>query len=70
MANDIKNALNSTTTIKNGSAIVYCSKTGISKTLDTNAINTPIITDIDDKYDNRFYNGIFTTIIGSIDGNP
>jgi hypothetical protein len=68
MANDIQNAVISTTTIKNGSAVVYCSKTGLYKTLDTSVTNSPVIGDIQAKYDNRFYNGTFVTVVGTIDG--
>lgn len=68
MANDIQNSIVSSSTIKNGSAIVYCPRTGLYQTLNTNVSNSPTIGDIENKYDNRFYNGTFVTIIGSIDG--
>lgn len=64
---DITNAKALTsTTIKHGIAVVSCTKTGQYSTLDTYAHNTPIISDIDDKYGNRFYNGVF---VASVD-NP
>ena len=68
MANDIANCFVSPNTIKNGSSIIYCSKTGLYQTLNTSVSNKPVIGDIDDKYDNRFYNGTFVTVLGSIDG--
>lgn len=61
---DITNATVSST-IRNGLAVVTCSPTGNYSILATYEHNTPIITDIDDKYGNRFYNGIF---INSVDG--
>lgn len=66
MANDIDRILTANP-IKNGSAIVGCKPTGFSDkdVLNTNVINTPTITDIEDKFDNRFYNGIFVNIVGS-----
>lgn len=51
--------------IKNGSAVVSATSTGKYQTLNTYTKNTPIITDIDDKYGNRFYNGILVDIVGS-----
>jgi hypothetical protein len=61
---DIANATVSTT-IRNGLAVVTCSRTGKRSVLATYEQNTPIITNIDDKYGNRFYNGIF---ISGVDG--
>lgn len=61
---DITNATVSTT-IRNGLAVVTCSRTGNHSILETYEHNTPTITDIDDKYGNRFYNGLF---INGVDG--
>ena len=51
--------------IKNGSVVVSATFTGQYKTLNTYAKNTPAIADIDDKYGNRFYNGIFVNVLPS-----
>ncbi len=51
--------------IKNGSSVVSATSTGQYKTLNTYTKNTPVITDIDDKYGNRFYNGIFVNVLPS-----
>jgi hypothetical protein len=51
--------------IKNGSAVVSATFTGQYDTLNTYAKNTPVIADIDDKYGNRFYNGIFVNVLPS-----
>jgi hypothetical protein len=56
---DITNAVTSSTTIRNGLAVVSCSKTGRRSVLDTYEHNTPVISDIDDKYGDKFYNGVF-----------
>jgi hypothetical protein len=61
---DITNATASTT-IRNGLSVVTCSNTGKHSVLSTYEQNTPIITDIDNKYGNRFYNGVF---ISGVDG--
>lgn len=67
MANDIQNTSLSSV-IKNGTAVIGCQVTGRYSTLDNSVNNLPVIGDIEAKYDNRFYNGTFVTIIGSIDG--
>ena len=64
MANDISKAV-SANSIKNGTAIVACNKLGDTKVLNTYVNNTPTITNIEAKYDNRFYNGIFVKVIGN-----
>jgi hypothetical protein len=70
MANDINKAI-STNPIKNGTSVMSCTRTGEYSVLNTNVKNTPTISEIEDKYDNRFYNGIFVqltsgqTIIGA-----
>lgn len=53
MANDINKAI-SANVIKNGTSIVSCSRTGEYSVLDTYVKNTPTISDIENKYDNRF----------------
>lgn len=63
---DITNAKpGESTTIRNGLAVVTCSRTGTHSVLPTYEHNTPTIGDIDNKYGYRFYNGIF---ISSVDG--
>lgn len=55
--------------IKNGTMVVTCGKTGFPAagkiTYDNYVLNTPTITDIQTKYDNRFYNGIWVNIVES-----
>jgi hypothetical protein len=58
MANDINKAI-SANQIKNGTTVVTTTVTGEYSTIDTYVKNTPTISDIETKYDNRFYNGIF-----------
>lgn len=53
MANDI-NKIISANPIKNGSAMVSCTRTGQYNVLNSYVKNSPTITDIEDKYDNRF----------------
>ena len=53
MANDINKAI-SANPLKNGTSLVSCTMTGEYSVLDTYVKNTPTITDIQDKYDNRF----------------
>jgi hypothetical protein len=53
MANDITKAI-SANDLKNGTVIVTCSRTGEYSVLDTYVKNTPTISDIENKYDNRF----------------
>jgi hypothetical protein len=64
MANDISKAV-SANPIKNGTAIVTCNELGDTQLLNTYVNNTPTIGDIEDKYDNRFYNGIFVQLVGN-----
>jgi hypothetical protein len=63
MANDISKAVSSNP-IKNGTAIVTCNKLGNTQLINTYVNNSPTITDIEAKYDNRFYNGIFVQLVG------
>lgn len=55
MANDINKAI-SANPIKNGTTVVSCKRTGLSANdlLNTSVKNTPTISDIEAKYDNRF----------------
>jgi hypothetical protein len=68
MANDIQAAI-SGNPVKNGTLIVGCYRTGFP-TLPTTIVydeyvqNYPTITDLEAKYDNRFYNGIFVQLVG------
>jgi hypothetical protein len=64
MANDISKAI-SANQIKNGTTVVTTTVTGEYSTIDTYVKNTPTISDIETKYDNRFYNGIFVELVGS-----
>jgi hypothetical protein len=64
MANDINKAI-SANQIKNGTTVVTTTVTGEYSTMDTYAKNSPTINDIQAKYDNRFYNGIFVNVIAS-----
>jgi hypothetical protein len=51
--------------IKNGSCVTSTTFTGAFKTLDTYVKNVPTIEDIKQKYGNRFYNGIFVSVLPS-----
>ncbi len=64
MAYDIQAAI-SGNPVKNGTTIVTTTFTGEYSTIDTYVKNSPTITDLENKYDNRFYNGIFVEIVGS-----
>jgi hypothetical protein len=64
MANDISVALDGQP-VKNGSLVVSTTVTGEYSVNDLSVKNTPTMNDIEDKYDNRFYNGIFVNITGS-----
>jgi hypothetical protein len=64
MANDINKAI-SANQIKNGTTVVTTTVTGEYSTIDTYVKNTPTINDIEAKYDNRFYNGIFVELVGN-----
>ena len=67
MAYDIQAAV-SGHPVKNGTSVVTTTFTGKYSTIDTYAKSTPTISDLDDKYDNRFYNGVFVTVLTS--GHP
>jgi len=54
--------------IKNGSVVLSTTKTGSYQTLNTYTTNKPVISDIDNKYGYKFYNGIFVHTI-STSGN-
>jgi hypothetical protein len=53
MANDIQAAV-SGVVVKNGTVVVGTTFTGEYSTLDTVVKNNPTISDIENKYDNRF----------------
>lgn len=53
MANDIL-VSKSGQAIKNGTAVVSCTRTGEFSNIDTYVLNTPAIADIQSKYDARF----------------
>ena len=61
MANDIQAAV-SGVVVKNGTAIVSTTFTGEYSTLDTYVKNTPTISDIENKYDDRFDDISYYTI--------
>ena len=64
MANDIVKS-KSGEPIKNGTIVVSTTRTGENSKIDTYVVNTPAIATIQDKYDNRFYNGIFVNVLPS-----
>jgi hypothetical protein len=64
MANDINKAI-SANQIKNGTTVVTTTVAGEYSTIDTYVKNTPTINNIENKYDNRFYNGIFVQLVGN-----
>lgn len=53
MANDI-NLIKADQPIKHGTSIVKCSRTGVTSVRNTDVINTPVIADIQAKYDTRY----------------
>jgi hypothetical protein len=61
MANDINKAI-SANPLKNGTTVVTCLNTGEYSTLDTYVKNTPTISDIEDKYEDRFDDTTYYTI--------
>jgi hypothetical protein len=61
MANDITKAI-SANSIKNGTSVVSCTTTGEYSLLNTYVKNTPTISDIEAKYDNRFDDITYYTI--------
>lgn len=61
MTNDIQTAINSNP-VKNGTVVVSTTTTGKYSTLDTYVKNTPIISDIENKYDNKFDDITYYTI--------
>lgn len=64
MANDIRKAITDNP-IKNGSIVTSTTFTGSYQTYNRDVKNTPDITTIQAKYDNRFYNGIFVQLVGN-----
>jgi len=61
MANDIQKSI-SANPIKHGTAVVSCTFTGEYGTLNTVVQNIPTISDIENKYDNRFDDITYYTI--------
>lgn len=61
MANDIQTAI-SGNPIKNGSAVVTTTFTGEFSVLDTYVKNTPIISSIENKYDDRLDDIVYYSI--------
>jgi len=61
MANDISKAINANL-IKNGTTVVTTTFTGEYSTIETYVKNTPTISDIENKYDNRFDDITYYTI--------
>lgn len=61
MANDINKAIVANP-LKNGTTVVTCSATGEYSTLDTYVSNIPTISDIEDKYEDRFDDTTYYTI--------
>ena len=59
---DIRKA-KSSNPIKNGTLVVTSSVTGAYSKSDVYVKNTPTITDIENKYHARFYNGIFVQTV-------
>lgn len=50
--------------IKNGTVVEGVTFRGSKSTLNTYVKNYPSISDIQSKYGNRFYNGIFVQLVG------
>ena len=61
MANDITKAI-SANPLKNGTTLVCCTMTGEYSVLNTYVKNTPTITDIESKYDDRFDDVTYYTV--------
>lgn len=53
------------TPIKNGTCVTSTTVKGRTDKLNTHVSNTPVIADIQSKYGNRFYNGIFVTSLNA-----
>lgn len=62
---DITKAISSNP-IKNGTTITGTTRNGESSIYNRYVNNNPVITDIQQKYGNRFYNGIFVNVVGGI----
>lgn len=67
MAIDIIKAVNSNP-IKNGTLLVSCTRTGEYSLRDTYVQNYPTITDIEEKYTDRFDNPSYYYGGGNVDG--
>lgn len=51
--------------IKNGTCVTSTTVRGRTDKLNTHVSNTPTISDIQSKYGNRFYNGVFVTSLNA-----
>lgn len=51
--------------IKNGSVVISTTVTGKYNTYNYYVTNTPNIENIETKYSNQFYNGIFVQLVGN-----
>lgn len=73
MANSFAKAILSKE-LKNGTMLVGCPNTGFPSApstivYDRYVTSTPSLTEIQNKYNNRFYNGIFVNVLsGALDG--
>jgi len=55
--------------ISNTNVVVYVTQGGVSEVLSTTStVANPTFSGVETKYTDRFYNGTFVSIIGSIDG--
>lgn len=64
MANDIQASV-SGLAVKNGTIVVSCTETGEYSTISTYVKNSPTISDIESKFDNRFDDPSYYYGIGS-----
>lgn len=53
MANDVQ-LIKSENPIKHGSSVIYSAKTGLVSVRNADVFNTPLIADIQSKYDTRY----------------
>lgn len=67
MANDIDLAI-SENPIKNGTLVLSCLATGFFDVENSYVANTPTLSDIQDKYDNRFDDPSYYHGTASVDG--
>ena len=67
MANDITKAI-SGNPLKNGTLLVSCTRTGEYSLSNSYVKNTPTLSDIESKYDNRFDDPSYYYGSGGVDG--